>query len=111
MNLQEIETTINELELGDTNFTTCEQLASLYIVKQNFAKQKSKNGLNEILPWYNGYVEVKCKYAKHEVTDIAVCEATKAITKEFLRTLYSNVDTETEKQIIKNLFTELQAYV
>ncbi len=40
LNLEEIDNTIEELESGDTTFSVCDKLASLYIVKEHMTKAK-----------------------------------------------------------------------
>lgn len=118
LDLKLIEYTIDELENKETTFTTCEQLAALYSVREHVLKEKkekqSKKDFTSMLPWYKGYIDIKCKYAKHQVTDEALCEAAKVITqeiKDFLKTLYANADIKEEKEIIEKMFSELHTII
>ena len=117
LNLQEINETIEQLENGATTFDTCSKLASLYIVRDNLTKtqepvyNKVETELNDILPQYRMYCEVKRKYQLKELTDQAVYLAMQDVCteiREFIQTLYSSTDTPQEREMIRNLINQLQ---
>ena len=112
LDLQMIDNTIEELENGDTNFTNCQKLASLYIIKQ-FNQQPThevENELNDILPSYRQYQEVKRHYQLGEVSDIQVVNSLQVVCKEiseFIHTLYSSTDMQNERDVIQNMISQL----
>lgn len=120
LNLSEIEKTISDLENSDTTFSTCQKLAYLYIVKEHFknasepmvtqANEQVKKELNDILPQYRTYCEIKRRYQMHDTTKEAVIIAMGRVCREieeFIHILYSSTDTEEERQQIKNMMTSL----
>ena len=117
MNIHEIENTITQLENGDTTFSNCQKLASLYIVKKHFGSgvEHSDNivvkEFKDILPMYSQYCKIKRKYELKEVSAEALNEAIHDVSreiKEFIRTLYANVDTPEEKDILTSMIAELK---
>lgn len=117
INLNEIENTIKELEEGQTTFANCQKLANLYIVKEHLqpTKYTEKNTVikeyNDILPMYSKYCDIKRKYQMKELTEEALTEAIQKVSreiKEFIKTLYANVETQNEKQILTNMIAELK---
>lgn len=117
INIVEIENTIKELEEGQTTFANCQKLASLYIVKQHLkpATYTKSNEVvreyNDILPMYSNYCDIKRKYQMKELTEDAVIDAIHNVSreiKEFIKTLYANVETQEEKQILTNMIAELK---
>jgi hypothetical protein len=120
LSLDEINNTIEQLENSSTTFDVCSKLASLIIVKQhleNVGETKvSTSGdvvvkeYDDILPQYRMYCEIKRKYQMHEMTEEAVHLAIKDVCKEineFLHILYSNTDTQVERDCIKEMLMEL----
>ena len=118
MNLQEIETTIKELENDNTTFSNCQKLASLYIVKKYLSTDSPPKmntnvvkEFNDILPMYSEYCTIKRRYQMKELTSDAVVSAIKNVSreiKEFIRTLYANVDTQEEKDELTSMIAELK---
>lgn len=117
MNLQEINNTITELENSDTTFSNCQKLADLYIVRNYCNKQPTRvnndvlKELNDILPMYSEYCRVKRKYQLKEVTSEAVIDAIHEVAreiKEFIKTLYANIETQEEKEELTNMIAELK---
>ena len=112
LDLQMIDNTIEELENGDTNFMNCQKLASLYIIKQ-FNQQPThevETELNDILPSYRQYQEVKRHYQLGEVSDIQIINSLNAVCKEiseFLHILYSSTDTQIERDTIVSMIKKL----
>ena len=118
MNIQEIENTITELETSDTTFSNCQKLASLYIVRHYYKgePQSKMNStvvkeFNDILPMYSEYCNIKRRYQLKELTSDAVIVAIKNVSreiKEFIKTLYANVDTPEEKEELTNMIAQLK---
>ena len=122
INIDEINETISELEQGDTTFATCQKLAALYTVRDNF--KSSYNNMedthvnnevieeySDILPMYRRYCEVKRKYQHNEITEEAVIKAIEQVAqeiKEFMQTLYANVETTDEKKILTTMIADLK---
>lgn len=116
LNLEDINNTIQDLENGSTTFDTCNKLASLYIVRQNLQKvvepkaQSVETELQDILPQYRRYCNIKRRYQLKELTESAVYDAMNRVCteiKEFLHILYSSTDTQTERNMIKELLQDL----
>lgn len=117
LDLQEIENTIEALENGVTTFDNCLKLASLYIVRQNINTQVAdannkviQQELDDILPQYRKYVEVKQRYQVGELTEIAVQKAIQSVCteiSEFIQVLYSSTDMQFERDAIKDMVSTL----
>lgn len=112
LNLDEINNTIAELENGNTTFDTCSKLASLYVVRDKLmtGETKVEKELNDILPQYKAYCEVKKKYQQYELPEIAIQAAMKDVCieiKEFIYTLYSGTDTVEERKQLKEMLKDL----
>jgi predicted RNA-binding protein Jag len=119
LDLQEINNTITMLENSDTTFVNCDKLASLYIVKEHLENATTSlysdgssivKEYDDILPQYRLYCEVKKKYQQHELTEQAVDLAMKDVCKEiqeFIHTLYSSTDMQSERDAIKQMIQEL----
>jgi hypothetical protein len=119
LNLQEIESTIEKLENGQTSFDNCLKLASLYICRDNIknrsiTQSEAQNTIlkeyNDILPQYRLYCEVKRRYQLNELTEEAVERAMLDVCneiKEFIESLISNSDMESERKLVKSMIKEI----
>lgn len=117
LNIEEINNTIEALENSPTTFDNCMKLSSLYICRDNYNKSLESAGnddtnkeLNDILPQYRRYVNIKRRYQLGEVAEIAVQNSIKNLCleiAEFLHTLYSSTDMETERTQIKLMLDEI----
>ncbi len=110
MDIKAIEDNIKELENSITNVDNVQELACLYIVRDNLLKQDTnivEQELNDILPAYKKFCITKTKYQMQEVTEDAVVHDMKIVCqelKEFILSLYSNSDFYKERQpLIKML--------
>lgn len=113
MDLYLIDSTIDELEQGETTFANCEKLASLYIIKEHFKQyplvlrglyDEVEDELNDIAPQYKSYCEIKREYQLGKTTKEAVIKSIKGVCKEieeFLQILYSNTDMPEEREQLK----------
>lgn len=110
LDIEIIEQIIEELENGDTTFFNCNNLASLYIVRENLRQSKLDKELFDIIPTYRKYCETKKKYQFHEVTESAVDLDLQKVCNEiyeFIKELYSSTESKTEREIIDDLITKL----
>lgn len=115
LDIELIDSTIHELEEEETNFANCQKLASLYTVKKFYeeehpTQQKVEVELNDILPQYRKYCEVKRHYQLKEATDQQVLDSLKEVCKEireFFHTLYSSTDMQEEREQLDMLIKSL----
>jgi len=119
MDLYLIDSTIDELESGETTFINCERLASLYIIKEHFKKyplvlrglyDEVEEELNDIAPQYKQYCEIKRDYQLGKTTKEAVISSMKCVCKEieeFINILYSSTDTPEEREELKQLINKI----
>lgn len=110
MDINIINQTIGELEDADTTFFNCQNLASLYIVRDRLNQEKLDKELYDIIPTYKKYCEVKKKFQMNEVSENIVIDQLQRVckeTKEFINTLYCHSDTELERNVIKQLIEDL----
>lgn len=110
LDLEVIDQTIEELENSDTTFFNCQNLASLYIVRDKLGATKLDKELRDIIPTYRSYCEIKKKYQLNELGEEAVINGINNVTKEikeFIDTLYSNTDLQLERDVINNMIKNL----
>lgn len=120
LDMIDIEKTITELENGKTTFANCNNLASLYIVREYFknapkatkAKENDKYEIevikeySDILPQYQHYCDTKRKYQLNETTAQAVLNCMNNVCteiKEFIATLYTSTEMEDERKKLNNV--------
>ena len=116
MDLSTINDMIDEIEQSETSLSNIRNLSALYAVKNHLVGGKIYNNvvkeLNDILPSYLQYIEVKRKYQLKEVTDEAVITYLNRVCieiREFIQTLYSGTDMPKERELITNLINQLRA--
>ena len=119
LNTDEVNNTIEELENSNTTFENCLKLASLYIVRENyksanltgnFNESEVVQELNDILPQYKHYCDVKRRYQLDEVTEQAVLNDMTEVCrelKEFIQVLYSNTDMPEERHLIVGTLNDI----
>ena len=103
MDINAIQDTIKELELGDTTLQNVSDLANLYIVRDRLLNTDVKRELDDILPAYSDYVKVKQRYQKKEVSEGVVIKSLKYVCteiEEFIDTLYKCTDMNKERKCI-----------
>lgn len=114
MDLDIIENAIYDLENDEINADNVKELACLYIIRQQGLgltevsnNDVLENELNDILPYYRKYCDVKRRYQMHELPEDAVIDAIQKVCKEIsdlIDTLYSGTDLGKERrQILKML--------
>lgn len=122
MDIQEIKNTIKELEAGETTFASCQKLASLYVVIDRLEKAEPiqepdevENELDDILPAYIKFRDIKKQYQLDEITEEKVLNQMMLVCmeiEEFIHTMYSGTDMAEERHIIVGTLTNLyQSYV
>lgn len=117
MDIIAIEQAIEQLEQSATTVSNVNELATLYIVRQNLKNplQTTTDGLNGdlkecLLPCYTNYVDLKQKYQRNEVTDDAIITSIKSTCQElfdFIKQLYSCTDCKKERDEIRRLIQNL----
>lgn len=116
MNLAEVNEAINELQESSLTLSNARNLSALINVReylQNAIQSKPDSleaELNDILPQYKNYCEVKRQYQMHKLSDDVVIAMRKVCkeVKEFLLILYQNTDTKIERTMIKNMVSDVQ---
>ena len=115
LNLSEINNLIDDLEQSDTSLSNIRNLSALYNVKSHIIGSKTYDNvikeLNDILPSYLQYIEVKRKYQMKEITEEAVITYIQNVCteiKEFIHTLYTGTDLPKEREIIKQMIKEMR---
>lgn len=119
MDMYMIDSTIDELEQSETNFSNCDKLAMLYIIKDHYKKyppvsrglyDEVEEELNDIAPQYKKYCELKRDYQLGNIQKDAVLHSLKLVTieiKEFITILYNNTDMKEERDELKNMITTI----
>ena len=121
MDIIEINKMIDELEHTDVSFSSVRNLASLYIVRGHLEKKldtvltRSNNNvlreLYDVIPSYENYVKVKRKYQLNEIPDTKMLEELQNLCKEikeFIHALYVSTYNKEERQILKNLISDIE---
>lgn len=116
MDIQSIEDAIETLVNSDTTYDNVQELASLYIVHENLNSplktmvDGANNELEDILPYYIKYRDIKRKYQFNQTTEGEVIQGMKKVCKElaeFIDALYSGTDMNKERLCIKNMLVQL----
>ena len=112
MNINLIEENLQMLSNSDTTFDNVQELAMLSIA-HDYLKNRSERTtdsvraeLNDIVPSYDRYKEIKRKYQMGESSKESVIDSLQRVCKEtyeFLLILYSNTDFQDERSCIQNL--------
>lgn len=110
MDISEIERTIKQLEGGDTTFERFRKLATLYVVRDNLTTDNVEKELNDILPCYRRYIQIKREYQLGKATDYLLINGMAVVCneiKEFIETLYNNTELLKERLKIEKMIKEL----
>lgn len=119
MDMYMIDSTIDELEQSETNFSNCDKLAMLYIIKDHYKKyppvsrglyDEVEEELNDIAPQYKKYCELKRDYQLGNIQKDAVLHSLKLVTieiKEFITILYNNTDMKEERDELKSMINTI----
>lgn len=116
LDIDAIEESIKDLENSDTTFYNCEKLASLYIVREHLKNPNTREldgiqrELDDILPAYTRYCDVKRKYQLHEITDVKVIDELQRVCDEIedlFIAMYSGTDMCEERKILTKLVEKL----
>lgn len=112
MNLAEINTTIEELEQGNTTFDACMKLASLYTVREHLQHDTVIKEYNDILPSYDNYVDCKTQYQLGYISETKVASSLEMLCTEiyeFIYTLHRCINTECEGEQIQALVDRINS--
>ena len=112
MDIVAINEAIEILENKETNFDNVSELAMLYIVRNNHQSisDSTSDELNDILPCYQKYQEVKGRYQQGMTSEGEVIRTLKLLgqeIKEFIDNLYCNTDMNKERLYIKEMICQL----
>lgn len=112
---------ISDLISKPTSMDTAQKLASLYILRDKLSQIQQESGpettdtteaeLNDILPCYREYREVKRKYQLQEISENAVLDSLDDVCEEieeFMNTLFNGTDMPEERKRLSKLITNLQ---
>lgn len=108
LDIEQILDTIKELENSDTTFDNCIKLSALYTVRNNYPTDEVENELDDILPYYRKYCDIKREYQLGNVDKERVITSMELVCKEikeFIRTIYSNTDMQEERDLLEKLVT------
>lgn len=111
MDINTINSYIEELEKSDASLSNIRNLAALYTVKehtQQTVKNDTEEELNDILPQYKKYCSVKKQYQLGVLPQSALCKSMQDLCleiKEFLLILYRSTESNEEREC---LLTSLQ---
>jgi hypothetical protein len=110
LNLDLVKQTIAELENSETTMQNCQKLSALYTILNQHSVDTAdvvKKELSDILPEYETYRSVKCKYKEGVITKETVQIEMAKLCKElheFIETLYSCSDMPEERtQLLETL--------
>lgn len=117
MDIMEIEDAILELECTPTTPENVAELASLYIVRDNLSKAANRRQIEgitgeiqDILPAYKKYCDIKRQYQLHEVTEDSVLHQLTITCQEILdlfTTLYAGTDMVKERKQLRGIIVQL----
>lgn len=118
MDIQAIKDNIKELENADTTVENVRELALLYIVRDNLENANLTGNFNDtarelddILPQYRKYIEIKRQYQLGQLPDTAVNKSIRNVCREiyeFISTMYSRTDMKSERDCIDELIQKLR---
>ena len=111
MNIEIIQENIDELENADTTFEAVQELAYLYIIRNNLSEPGIvKKELADIVPAYQKYVAAKRRFQLGEIDDEPMIKTMQLLCmeiKEFVLALYSGTGTRKERIYIEETVSSL----
>lgn len=114
MDIIAIQEAIESLESAETTPENVAELASLYIVSNSLKgtedEDKVQSELEDILPYYVKYRNIKRRYQLHQALDSEVIQGIKDVCRElqeFIITLYQHTDMHRERMCIKKMLSSL----
>jgi len=118
MDIVAIEDAISALESSPATPENVAELASLYICRDNLKQglnwtlDNVEEELQDILPYYIKYRDIKRRYQLNQATEGEVIKGIKDVCRElseFISTLYSGTDMNKERICIKNVLSQLNS--
>lgn len=112
MNLKSIDDAIKELENSKSTYDNVQELSALYIVREHLKQPPDivEKELNDILPCYKQYINIKRDYQTGRATDTLLVNSMESVCKEiteFIETLYNNTELFKERLKIEKMIKEL----
>ena len=123
MNIDDIYNEISILEDSPLTSENARDLASLYIIKEEYEKRKSGatshdsgviKELKDILPSYQYYINAKTTYQLTQANDEQLLTAFKLLCQdisEFMVALYASMDMVKERKIYKEMLDNLTSKI
>lgn len=111
MNIKTINDAIKDLESANTTVNNVQELSALYIVRKHLIQDRVEEELNDILPAYKNYIDIKKRYQMHQTSQESIILSMESVCRElkdFVATLYSCTDCEAEREQIKDTISELE---
>lgn len=112
MDINTINTMIKDLEGSEVTLSNVRNLSALYTVRNNVTEiDKVTDELNDVLPSYMQYVKVKREYQMGETSKEKIASYLLQVCKEvedFIHALYSGTDTPEERDVIRQLITNIK---
>lgn len=116
MDIIAINEAIETLENSDTSFENVSKLASLYICRANLQNLSNrqidsvKDELEDIMPYYLKYKDIKKRYQLNQATEGEVIDLIKKVCREiqdFINALYSGTDMNKERICIRKMIEQI----
>ena len=111
MNIDIINQAIQELEVAEETVENIEELAALYVVRENLLSSgNSYSSHTASLPYYDKYISSKRRYQLKQTTEGEVIRDVKNTCqelKDLVCTLYANTDMNKERLCLKQMIQEL----
>ena len=110
MDIDNINIAIQELEQSETTYKNIQELAFLYIVRDNYTKDNVEKEINDIIPAYRQYCKDKREYQLGRLTESYVLYSLDNVCKEiyeFIDMIYTYVNIPEERNKLHKLITEL----
>lgn len=116
MDLVAINDAIETLENASTTSENVFELASLYICQERLKNRNmskldtSMSELQDILPYYKKYVDIKTRYQLKQTSESEVIKGIKDVCRElseFIDSLYSGTDMGKERRCITDMINKL----
>lgn len=112
MNIDSINSMINDYERAETSLSNIRNLSALYNVRKYLKESvdNTTNELDDILPSYLKYVNIKRDYQRHKISEEPVYTEMKNLCKEireFISSLYKCTDTQRERNILTTALKDM----
>lgn len=111
MDINTLNTMVKDLEASEVTLSNVRNLSALYTVRNNLNVDNVTEELNDVLPSYMQYVKMKREYQMGEASKEKITSYLMQVCKEvedFIQALYSGTDTPEERDLIRQLITNIK---